>query len=149
MPPDFYATTLEYAEDMLARGEQDEIMPRSLIPPIFMSPVSAYRWHSLIAKGGDDDYFSSDLGDEELKRTFGRLDKETLILVAGEDEMVPRGVDKEGLLERWVRASGGNVVSALSEVVEGADHALSGEGMRTVFAERVMRFLGGLEGRGV
>jgi hypothetical protein len=33
MPTEFLTNTLKYAQDMIARGEQDEIMPRALIPP--------------------------------------------------------------------------------------------------------------------
>jgi hypothetical protein len=100
MPPDFLAQTLKHASDMIARGEQDEIVPKSLIPPIFTSPITAYRWHSLISVGGDDDFFSSDLSDEIVEGTFGRLDKPTLIMSSGKDEMISESVDKEGLLRR-------------------------------------------------
>ena len=51
MTPDFYQHTLDYTKDQIARGNKDRIMPRDFIPEIFTSPVSAYRWHSLIAEG--------------------------------------------------------------------------------------------------
>jgi hypothetical protein len=35
---------------MIAAGKQDEIMPSGSIPPIFASPITAYRWNSLAAK---------------------------------------------------------------------------------------------------
>jgi hypothetical protein len=50
MPPDFYKQTLEFVENEIARGNKDGIVPRDLIPGIFNSPITAYRWHSLIAK---------------------------------------------------------------------------------------------------
>lgn len=141
MPPDFYTTTLNHAEDMIQRGEKDEIMPKALIPPIFSSPITAYRWHSLIAKGGDDDFFSSDLDDERLAGTFGGLTRPTLVVPSEDDEMVPPAVDKDGLLRRWIRAAPEGIVSGLSGLVPGADHALSESGPQKWFVERVVDFL--------
>ncbi|UPX14928.1 uncharacterized protein EKO05_0005399 [Ascochyta rabiei] len=68
MTPDFYKLTLKFAEDEIARGSKDRIMPKDLVPSIFDSPVSVHRWHSLIAKGVDDDFFSSDIEESVLKR---------------------------------------------------------------------------------
>jgi hypothetical protein len=141
MPQDFFAQTLKYAEDMIVQGEKDEIMPKTLIPPIFTSPVTAYRWHSLISKGGDDDFFSSDLSVEDLKKTFGKLDKPTLIMPSENDEMVPPTLDKERLFKRWVDVVPEGIVSELSGLNPGADHELSEEIMRMWFTNRVMKFL--------
>ncbi|KAF1953595.1 DUF1749-domain-containing protein [Byssothecium circinans] len=146
MPPNFLSQTLQHAESMIADGNKDEIMPKHLIPPIFTSPISAYRWHSLISRDGDDDYFSSDLSDSTLATTFGRLGKPTLITMSQEDEMVPETVDKEALLGRWKSAAGEGVVSGLSGVNPGpgADHAVSGAEAREWWAEKVVEFLGAL-----
>lgn len=123
-------------------------MPPHLIPPIFHTPITAYRWSSLLSVGGDDDFFSSDIADSTLARTFGALDVPTLILPSENDEMVPPTLDKHGLLARWVRAAnaedGKGVVSRLSGVLEGADHGLSERGMQERFAVRVIEFLEGL-----
>ncbi|KAH7384417.1 hypothetical protein DE146DRAFT_727900 [Phaeosphaeria sp. MPI-PUGE-AT-0046c] len=145
MPEDFLSTTLKHAQDMIAKGEQNEIMPKSLIPPIFTSPITAYRWHSLISKRGDDDFFSSDLHDTALQDSFGRLDKPTLIMPSEEDEMVPKSVDKMALLARWSNAAPSGVVSELSGINPGADHELSGQEMQKWFVDRVMAFLGTVE----
>jgi hypothetical protein len=51
MPSEFLEQTIQHAKSMIADGKQEETMPKALIPPIFTSPVTAYRWHSLIAKG--------------------------------------------------------------------------------------------------
>jgi hypothetical protein len=141
MPPNFFAQTLKHAEDMIGRGEKDEIVPKALIPPIFTSPVTAYRWHSLIAKGGDDDFFSSNLDDNAIAVKFGNLDKPTLIMPSENDDMIPPDVDKVGLLKRWKDAAPEGVVSGLSSVNPGADHGLSEEGMQKWFVERVIQFL--------
>jgi hypothetical protein len=145
MPPAYLAQTLEHSSDMISRGEQDEIMPKSLIPPIFTSPITAYRWHSLISEGGDDDFFSSDFSDQVLEGTFGRLDRSTLIMPSEKDEMVPGSVEKEMLLRRWTSAAKEGVVSSFSGVNPGADHELSEVHMQEWFVERVVHFLGKLE----
>lgn len=144
MPPAFLTQSLSHAESLIAAGSALEAMPTSLIPPIFSSPLTAYRWHSLLAVGGDDDFFASDAGDGELAKAFGGVDAPMLVLVAGEDEMVPEGVDKEALLGRWVGAVKDGLGSALSGVNPGADHAVSGEKARRWVCERVVGVLGGL-----
>ena len=50
MPPDFYKASLMIAMDMIACGKEDAIMPNDLIPEFIKSPITAYRWHSLISK---------------------------------------------------------------------------------------------------
>jgi hypothetical protein len=130
---------------MIVRGNEHEIMPQALIPPIFTSPITAYRWHSLIAKGGDDDYFSSDIDNAELVKRFAGLTKPTLIMPSENDEMVPEIVDKVGLLKRWIGAAPKGVVSELSGANPGADHGLSGEEACRWFVERVAEFLRGLQ----
>jgi hypothetical protein len=126
---------------MIERGEKDEIMPRALIPPIFSSPITAYRWHSLIAEGGDDDFFSSDLDDETLAKKFGNLSRPTLIMPSENDEMVPQTIDKWDLLQRWTHAAPDGMVSDLSGLNPGADHALSEDRSQRWFVERVIDFV--------
>jgi hypothetical protein len=143
MPPDFLAQTLAHAESMMAKGDKDEAMPKSLIPPIFSSPITAYRWHSLIAPSGDDDFFSSDLDDGVLKTKFAGLRIPTLMMVSEKDEMVPETVDKRALLERWMNAASG-CVRELSGVNPGADHEVSAIEPRKWMMERVIGLLGSL-----
>ncbi|KAL2129040.1 hypothetical protein VTI74DRAFT_8314 [Chaetomium olivicolor] len=101
MAPEDLEKSIKVAKAMIERGQKNDAMPKHFLPPFFTSPLTAYRWHSLAAKGGDDDYFSSDLPDSTLAATFGQVDKPLLLLPAGEDEMVPPGVDKKALLGRW------------------------------------------------
>jgi len=51
MSPNSYRLSLGHAKDEITRGNENAIMPRELVPCIVESPVSVYRWHSLIAKG--------------------------------------------------------------------------------------------------
>jgi hypothetical protein len=148
MTPEFVARSLAHAESLIAGGNEGDSMPRALVPELFTSPVSAYRWHSLLAVGGDDDFFSSDLSDEVLEGTFGKLDRPTLVLMAGEDEMVPGWVDKEKLLGRWLDKAMGKG-SKLSGISPGADHEMKRDGALEWMIARVVGFLGELEeGRG-
>ena len=94
---------------------------------------------------GDDDYFSSDLDDEWLKATFGRVDKPILLLPCGEDELVPPSVDRPGLLRRWVEACPEGLASPLSGFVPGANHVVSSPDAWVWIAESVVRFLKGLK----
>jgi hypothetical protein len=142
MSPDLLYASLEHAENLIARGEEKTIMPNSFIPPIITSPVTAYRWHSLVSVEGDDDFFSSDLPTSTLQSTFGRLDKPTLILMSEKDEMVPPTVDKEALLQRWVDAIPEGLASEQCQVIPfDADHELSGNEVVRYFIEMVIKFL--------
>lgn len=67
-----------------------------------------------------------------------------LILPAGEDEMVPPTVDREGLLGRWMTACDEEVVSGLSGLVPGADHVVSKPEAQKYIAQRVGEFLRGV-----
>jgi hypothetical protein len=99
----------------------------------------------LIAKGGDDDLFSSDLDDATLAGTFGKLRVPTLVVPSEDDEMTPRTVHKQGLLEKWTRAAPTGIVSRLSSLNPEADHILSEDKAQKWFVKRVTRFLKGLE----
>ena len=48
---DIIDATVKTAQDMLAKGKANDTMPSGSIPPIFASPITAYRWNSLAAKG--------------------------------------------------------------------------------------------------
>ncbi|CCF35050.1 hypothetical protein CH063_06913 [Colletotrichum higginsianum] len=145
MPPEALRKSIEYAQDMIAQGKENEAMPTPLIPAIFSSPITAYRWNSLGAQGGDDDYFSSDLDDVALKGKFGRIDKPVLFLPGEQDELVLPSVDKKKLLERWCQACPSGTVSELSGHIPGADHAVSQPEAREWVGATIKNFLESLE----
>jgi hypothetical protein len=157
MTQDLITQSLDHATSLLRKGEPKSIMPTHLLPSIFTTPITAYRWHSLLCPGGDDDFFSSDLSTPTLQSTFGRLDKPMLIVMSENDEMVPDSVDKKTLLEGWVqcipeplRGNRGEYISRHygGGVLTGVDHELTTDRGRRGFANCVVRFLMGLEGRG-
>ncbi|KAK5651917.1 hypothetical protein OQA88_11576 [Cercophora sp. LCS_1] len=141
---DLLGKTVEAASKMIEAGRGDEIIPGSDILPVFTTPITAYRWWSLAAKGGDDDFFSSDLTDEQLEETFGRINRPALILNCAEDELLPKKVDRHRLLERWVKAIPAGLASENSGFVPGADHAVSRDDMWESISRSVVSFLASL-----
>ena len=80
------------------------------------TPFNSYRFLSIASPGSpqnpsDDDMFSSDLPDEVLKDTFGRVGEmgflkgQLLVLYSECDEYVPDWVDKRALMQLWERAT--------------------------------------------
>lgn len=131
------------------------MMPRSA----FWAPITALRYLALFdvriaagLPGGEDDFFSSDLTDEELQERLGHVGKigaETglhlLAAFSKEDEYVPESVDRDLLLKRLVDAmngeSGGRTV-AEELMLERANHNLSlGEGGKEEFVDAVGRLM--------
>ncbi|KAK4129731.1 DUF1749-domain-containing protein [Parathielavia appendiculata] len=141
MSPGELDKSVRVAVDMIYDGKKDQPMAQEHLPFIFTTPVTAYRWHSLSAKSGDDDYFSSDLPDSTLAAKFGRVDKPLLFLPAGDDEMVPPTVDRKALLGRWISACRPGVASELSGFIPEADHVVSRPEAQAWLAERVGGFL--------
>ena len=150
MPQDLLSASLKHAEALIAKGEEKTIMPNSFIPPIITSPITAYRWHSLVSVSGDDDFFSSDLPISTLQSTFGKMDKPTLILMSEKDEMVPSTVDKGSLLKRWVDTIPDGLASRQCQVIPlDADHELSGDEAMRYFIETVVKLLEGIDAASV
>ena len=132
-------------------------MPRSA----FWAPVTAERYASLFDRGGDDDYFSSDFTDGEMRERLchvGDVGRETgmrlLAAFSGRDEYVPDFVDGDDLMKRLVAAMNGGANSAGGrEVREDAtvargimlkngNHNLSeGDGAKEEFVEAVGKLL--------
>jgi alpha-beta hydrolase superfamily lysophospholipase len=136
------------AREWIAEGRGDDALPQVLGG--LRNPVTAYRWLSLISpdKTGDDDYFSSDLPDETLKKSFGAFKKTTplLILISGADEHVPAFISKEGLAAKWSRFAKdgeGIVDEENGGVVAGAHHNYEQDGEEIVAdaCKRISNFL--------
>lgn len=132
MEPALYKSSCKVARRMVDAGEGKDILPSKATGRTFPSPVTAYRWLSLLSPNhdGDDDYFSSDLTDEQLMKSFGSLPVGVplCILQSGSDEYIPREIDKAGLIKRWTEISKkgkGAVDEGNSGVIEGATHNLA------------------------
>lgn len=151
---DKYESSCKVAQQWVDEGRGDDVLPLSVTTKVFVTPSSASRWLSLASpdKNGADDYFSSDLPMEKLEATFGKLPKETplLILFGGADGAVPKFVDRKALVAKWhgvVKSGGGMVDEDNSGVVPGASHNLAGDQEYVVqdLIGRVKRYLDKIE----
>ncbi|KAK7719467.1 hypothetical protein SLS57_005665 [Botryosphaeria dothidea] len=143
------------AQKFVDEGRGEDILSFALTAPIFQkTPVSARRWLSLASpdKRGADDFFSSDLDDGAVKKTFGAVPQGLKIcaLYSGSDEFVPKSVDKEGLVRKWgvaVKEAGGVWEEEFGGVVPGATHNLKRNKEDVVgdLCRRVVGFLGKVE----
>lgn len=106
---------------------------------------------SLFDVNGEDDFFSSDLSNDELKERLGHvgiIGKNTglrlLAAYSKQDEYVPVSIEKEVLLDRLVTAMNNGEKSGAAEglMLENANHNLSeGSGDKTIFVKTVGEFL--------
>lgn len=99
-----YQEKLEHAQQLVNDGKGQEMLPRSH----FWAPITAQRFVDLQAKGGTDDFFSSDFTDEELVHRLEHVgtheDLQMLVAFSGSDEYVPSNVDTAALTHRLVAA---------------------------------------------
>ncbi|KAL9186267.1 hypothetical protein ACHAXT_005505 [Thalassiosira profunda] len=155
MNPGDHSSNISHARALASAGKGEEMMPRSA----FWAPITASRYLSLFdvrsatgLPGGEDDFFSSDLTDEELQGRLGHVGKigtETglhlLAAFSKKDEYVPDSVDTDLLLKRMVDAMNGESSGrAVAEglILENANHNLSqGRGDKEEFVDAVGRLM--------
>ena len=148
MTPGDHSTHLSHARSLLAEKKENEMMPRSA----FWAPITAKRYNSLFDVNGDDDFFSSDLSEDELIDRLGHVGSigresglRLLAAFSSKDEYVPDFVEKDVLLKRLVSAmnNNNNHNDETNNVAEGlmlsnANHNLSdGEESRQQFVDAV------------
>ncbi|KAL4919198.1 DUF1749-domain-containing protein [Aspergillus aurantiobrunneus] len=128
--------------------------------------ISSRRFLSLASPDsprapGEDDLFSSDLGAERLRKTFGmvhgrgvlRKSRSLLVLYSGSDPSVPECVDKEGLMQRWqmVTDAEHGYWHGQSGVIPGASHTMEGPRQvqqRGILVRKLRTFLADIESGG-
>lgn len=112
------AAMIDLATSMIKEGRGSDLMPKEADP----SPITAYRYNSLCAYMGDDDMFSSDLNEHQLRMRLGHMSSTPCqVIFSMDDEYVPEYVDKKALVERLCRAMGG----AEKVQIEYGNHSLS------------------------
>ena len=159
LPEGVYESSVQVAVKYVSEGRGEDVLPTQ-VRGLFFSDVAitARRWLSLTspppAHNGEDDYFSSDFGEERLKGTFGRIGATQTpiqILYGEKDQYVPESVNKKDLVDRWERAirEGGGMVDEDSGIMKGADHTVEARGDQGVedLVGRVVRFLERIESR--
>ncbi|XVE84833.1 hypothetical protein DITRI_Ditri17bG0044200 [Diplodiscus trichospermus] len=113
------AAMIDLASTMIKEGRGSDLMPKEADPS---SPITAYRYNSLCAYMGDDDMFSSDLNDHQLRMRLGHMaNTPCQVIYSMDDEYVAKYVDKKSLVERLCRAMGG----AEKVEIEYGNHSLS------------------------
>lgn len=144
---DELASSVELAARWIADGKGGEILPTSATRNAFGPSPSARRWASLAGVHGDDDYFSSDLANDLLDRTFGGVGKRGVpicIFLSDMDENMPDFVDKAALVQRWSNAvrRGGGKVGDETGLIPDATHNLnrSDPSVKERFAQSVSSF---------
>ena len=153
-PPAVLRYSANIAQRMVDRGDGDDLMNRALMKIWTEVPCTARRWLSLVSPNHDgaDDMFSSDLTDQQLKKTFGNLSSSMplCILYAGNDEHVPSSVDKEALVQRFIKMAkqgGAAVDEEHSGIIPWANHQMNAtpEVLKDL-TERVLGFIHVVDG---
>lgn len=157
LPRAFVQEVDQLALKMCTEGHDKDCLPNRLTKSVFgRIGITARRWLDVSSPGpnhdGADDFFSSDLSDERLRNTFGKVPASSplLVLYGGADESVPQVVDKRRLVQRWMQTTeqhGGAVDGRNGGIVEGASHNLNGQSAEIVgdLVRRVAGFLGKVE----
>lgn len=138
--PTFKALNAE-AKALLDAGKTDELLSHKHAEWFFDTPMSVYRWCSLILPGGDDDYFSSDLPDANLESSFGKLRKPFLVAYSEKDEFVPEFVNKLELLERWKSFTEASFWSSQTGLIRGASHNVAQPDSQEYLFEMIAAFI--------
>jgi len=113
------ADMIDLAASMIKEDKAMHLMPREANPD---APITAYRYYSLCAYMGDDDMFSSDLSDDQLRQRLGHMSNTPCqVIFSMGDEYVPEYVDKRSLVQRLCNAMGG----AEKVEIEWGNHSLS------------------------
>lgn len=156
---ELFYEAVEMAKENLAPESSHYILPISMTSRLgYPLPISSKRFLSLTSPESpeeplEDDLFSSDLDDKQLRKTFGQvkrnglLKKSLLVLMGGSDEYLPEWVDPEALVKRWkdvvLNSEGGEAAwDEHGGVVPGARHALKGSHQEKPIEDLVRRVQG-------
>ncbi|KAG7285652.1 hypothetical protein NEMBOFW57_007944 [Staphylotrichum longicolle] len=157
-----YDKLVAMAKEAVRHGPYDSMLPISLTTHFGYpsnTPVSCRRFLSLVSpespqSPAEDDMFSSDLGDEQLAKTFGMirqrelLKNKLMVLMSGADQSVPDWVNKEEVLARWKKVTDHNGAARIwddrSGLIPNASHALSNDDQaepRAFLVRKVLSYL--------
>ncbi|KIW29239.1 uncharacterized protein PV07_05064 [Cladophialophora immunda] len=148
-----YEAGLQIASSTPKEKHKTTILPMDVMKPVLGPvPVTISRFLSLASPNSPenpamDDYYSSDLFDQRLRETFGRIGavphlqptrqgmkKSLLILQGANDESIPKTVDKALLLSRWksaLESTAEAILSRHSLIIPHAVHDISGSSKET------------------
>jgi len=133
------------AEAAIANGKGLEPFRHPTVVKMHPTTVlSASRFVSLNAKGGDEDFFSDDL--DNYFESFSGFSTPVAFLIGKEDEYA-KDIDKERLLEIFQRYQPTVSRSAHSCVLEGADHCITNEKAQQKAVDIIRQFALGILGQ--
>jgi len=133
----------ETASRMIAEGRGEEPLPRAACQ-LFGPPdvITAYRFDSLTRRLADDDMFSSDLSEDEMKQKLGHVHTPALLVASADDEYVPKTVNVSTLCHRMADAMAAGVArTAECLVLEQGGHGVRGQDAQARFVDAVARFV--------
>ncbi|KAI1276519.1 hypothetical protein F5Y07DRAFT_366125 [Xylaria sp. FL0933] len=138
--------SIKAAKQLIDSGKSHERMMLDQLPEFMRdSPISAWRWYALVAADGEDNYFSPDLPDDVAGSYWKRIDKPLLILHSGNDEFVPKSVNKEELVSHWRELCKPGIASELSGIIPGATHRVEEPEAEEWLCGTVSKFLQSME----
>ncbi|KAI1810322.1 dolichol-phosphate mannosyltransferase [Poronia punctata] len=134
--------SVSVAKRLLEQGKGHERMDIDLVTPSMKNtPISVWRWYSLAASDGQDNYFSPSLSRGVASSFWARIDKPLLILHSGNDEYVPALIDKDALVKEWMGMCQPGIASDLSGTIPGAGHRVEEPEAEEYLCETVRKFL--------
>lgn len=101
MAPNLDELVKECYDDYISKGLSAQMLPLKFQKVAMNTPITAYRFHSLMLVRGDDDYFSTYITKDELEGSFGKITTPILVLYGDKDEFVPPTVDRQALIDGW------------------------------------------------
>lgn len=139
-----YKTNMDQARTLKEQGKEQEMMPRST----FWAPITAKRFLDLQEVKGGDDFFSSDLSNDELVQRLGHVGqcdnlKALLVAFSGADEYVAQHVDSEDLTQRLCTAMNHHRqgVAVPLYLTKGNHNLSQSPGDATMFVDKVVELL--------
>lgn len=140
-PADVLAKLTVDAKKLCDDGKSSQLLSHDYTKYVFDTPITAYRWCSLLIPEGDDDYFSSDLPKSALQKSFGQLTKPFLIAYSAEDQFVPSFVKKQQVVDNWKTIANPQCWSKHSGLIRGATHGVDSMDSQEHLFEMVSGFI--------
>lgn len=139
---------LDFAKEWVKNGRADHVLPPLYSKEFSGTPITAERWVSLQEVRGGEDFFSTDLNDDDFKKTFGKISVPLLVAYGENDQYTTKDLEvKKNMVEKFKRNTDPKYWSEFSGLVKCADHAVIGPSSPNPevaikdFLERVTSFL--------
>jgi len=129
---------LAEANAALAEGQPDKVLSEKLFGIV---SISAYRFHSMASKLGDEDFFSTDLTQEELAPRLKPLTVPSLFVYSEDDEYVKDMDALKAFLNDTFMPTASSFSDCAKLVFLDGDHGLEKQEYRQAFVEQVAAFI--------